>query len=431
MVYLQKGSKTYKLRVTTPDGRTAILSTECKVEAKDDADDIEKAYYKWRGDSGERFAKPELLVALVEKRVSLRKAWEASLDGSLRELLAMAPVEPVAPPAPKSLVALVTEWYDWKRGAKKDVPETPASAGAKPRKAAKAKPAKGVKSAPDYLRQLKTLFPEIERGTFNVRHFTIVEVAKRIDELNVDSPTKNRYRIPCSGFAKFLVRRGVLETNFVRDIEGFGENDSRLVYYERPEAQRLVAGLAQPFAGAAACAAGFCMEYGGVSNALARDFHLETEGEEWVYVRGTKTKNRLRTVRLVDENRWVVPYIKAALAGKAPNAKVFAGLTKTVLLRNQQKVARALEVVAVGEDEFGQHTFHDWRHTHSVQLLRDGYEETVGAHDLGHKDVNLFRKVYARFIVTREDYRRKRIYQEVASASSATTTETTSLRALK
>ena len=37
MVYLQKGTKTYKLRVVAPDGRSAILSTECKVDARADA----------------------------------------------------------------------------------------------------------------------------------------------------------------------------------------------------------------------------------------------------------------------------------------------------------------------------------------------------------------------------------------------------------
>jgi hypothetical protein len=79
------------------------------------------------------------------------QAWEASLDGTLPLLLAEAPV---AAPAPRSLVALPQEWCDWK-----------------------AKQKKGAKSAPDYLRQLKTLFPEIDAKKFHVGHFTRVEVA--------------------------------------------------------------------------------------------------------------------------------------------------------------------------------------------------------------------------------------------------------------
>jgi hypothetical protein len=38
--------------------------------------------------------------------------------------------------------------------------------------------------------------------------------------------------------AKYLVNQELLETNFVRDIEGFGENDPRLVYYEIDDAKR-------------------------------------------------------------------------------------------------------------------------------------------------------------------------------------------------
>jgi integrase len=398
MVFLPKHAKTWKLRVVAPGGRSATLSTKCKTE--DDAKAIEAAYERWRGNKGEKFKRDALLIALVEKRVELHAAYEAEIDGSLHLLLADAPVAP--PPAPRALVSMVQEWHDWKAAQKR-----------------------GAKSAPDYLRQLKTLYPEITKHTFNVAHFSRVVLAKRLDDLAVDAPTKNRYKLAASGFAKFLVRRGVLETNFVRDIEGFGENDPRMVYYERAEAQRLIAGLAQPFAGAAAFACGFCAEWGAIHNALVRDLDL-TKNNERAYVRGTKTKNRLRTVLLVEENRWVLPYIVAAIADKSPNAKVFPGLTKWTLLREQRKAAASLKVEAVGSAKHGTHTVHDWRHTHTVQLLRDGYDEAVAAAHLGHGDTNLVRTDYGVFIVTPADYRRKRV-----STDSVTTSPITPLKAVK
>jgi hypothetical protein len=192
------------------------------------------------------------------------------------------------------------------------------------------------------------------------------------------------------------VRRGILETNFVRDIEGFGENDPRKVYYELARGE---AADRRTRAAVGRCGRdGLCLLHGrgGDRRGLVRDVDL-TKGEESCFVRGTKTVNRVRTVRLVEENRWLLPYIAAAIADKAPNAKVFPGLKRWTLLREQQKVASALEIRAIGEETFSQHTFHDWRHTRTVQLLRDGYEETVAAHDLGHEDVNLVRTTYGEF----------------------------------
>jgi integrase len=279
----------------------------------------------------------------------------------------------------------------------------------------------GAASADTYLWQLGVLYPEIAEKAFTLEHFTKVELAARLDALDVQGPTKNRYKLAASGFAKFLVRRGVLETNFVRDIEGFGENEERVVYYERPEAQRLVFGLAQPWAGIAAFAGGFCMEWGGLAALLVRDVSL-LAGEEQVYVRGTKTKNRLRTVHLVEENRWLLPVLRAAIAGKAPNARVFAGLNKSKALREQRRVATALEIRAVGEDRFSQHDLHDWRHTHTVQLLRDGYSEAIAAAHLGHANTHLVRTRYGLFVVTKADYARR-----VTTTEPATTTPTTTL----
>jgi integrase len=401
MVYLKRGSKTFKCRVTAPDGRWAELSTGCRM--KEDADDVEAAVRRWEGEKGKKYEEPALLAALVDKRISLPEAFEASLDGSLEAKLTAMAETPVAP-APVNLGARVTEWHGWKSDPKKQK--------------------KGVKSAADYLRQLGALYPEIEDGSFTIDLFTRVELAKRLDGLDVQGPTKNRYKLAASGFAKFLVRRGVIETNFCRDIEGFGENPARMVYYDRPEAKRLIFGLHEPIAGIAAFAAGFCMEWGGLSALMARDVSL-AGGEEHVYVRGTKTKNRLRTVPLVEENRWLLPALERAIAGKAPNARVFAGVEKWVALKQQRKVARDLKIVAIGEDKFGQHSLHDWRHTHTVQLLRDGYDEAIAAAHLGHGDTNLVRTRYGLFIVTAADYRRKRVVVEPPTTSATTTLEIT------
>lgn len=399
MVYLQTGTHTYKCRITAADDRFAVLSTGCRDKA--DAEDVEKAVRRWEGKKGAKYARPALVVALIDKRITLADAFEASLDGTLDRLLSEAPVEPV-PVRARDVTSFVADWHDWQE-----------------------KQRKGARSADDYLRQLRTLFPEIGSGRLTLAHFTRVEIAKRLDGLDVQGPTKNRYKLAASGFAKFLRRRGVLETNIVRDIEGFGENPARMVYYERGEAMRLVLGLHQPIAGVAAFACGFCMEWGAISALMARDVSL-VKGDEQVYVRGTKTKNRLRTVPLVEENRWLLPVVQAAIAGKAPNARVFDGLNKRVAIGQQQRVARALKIAAVGEDRFSQHGIHDWRHTHTVQLLRDGYGDAIAAAHLGHANTDLVHTRYGLFIVKAEDYRRTQ-----RTTDSTTTTATTLQRGVK
>jgi hypothetical protein len=90
----------------------------------------------------------------------------------------------------------------------------------------------------------------------------------------LDNPTKNRYRAAVSSFAKYLVKLDLLESNFVRDIEGYGENDPRMVYYERADAKRLIAALPQPFAGISAFACGFCAEWAAVEQLTVADVDL-------------------------------------------------------------------------------------------------------------------------------------------------------------
>lgn len=396
MVYKKQGTHVYKCRVTAPDGRVAELSTGCRDE--EDAQDVERAVRRWEGRQAKRYARPALLTALLDRRTTLASAYDAELDGTLDALEAKWAS---APAAMRDLTPLVKEWREWKGKQKR-----------------------GANSAAVYRWQLGMLYPELLAGTFTLDLFTRAEIARRLDALPHQAPTKNRYKLAASSFAKFLVRREVLETNVVRDIEGFGENDERMVYYEREEAKRLVFGLSQPYAGIAAFAYGFCMEWGALERTMARDVTTGDDGVMEVYVRGTKTKRRLRTVRLLDEHRWLLPVLNAAVAGKAPNALLFAGVTKSKALREQRRVATALKVVAVGEDRFGQHSLHDWRHSHTVQLLRDGYSEAVGAAHLGHANTDQLRKRYGNFIVTAEDYTRRRI---VADSTAISTTSVMSI----
>ena len=49
-------------------------------------------------------------------------------------------------------------------------------------------------------------------------------------------------------------------------------------------------------------------------------------------------------------------------------------------------------------------TLHDQRHTHAVNMLREGYRPEVVAHQLGHSTPALVWKRYGRYTVDPRDY---------------------------
>lgn len=370
MVFKAKGSHTFKLRVDHPDGRHAVLSTGCQLE--EDADEVEAAVRKWQGKRGKKHARLDIIDGLIEKRYTLARASAALEDGTLEELV------DAHPPAGVDLTPRIAEWIAEKRRAKR-----------------------GAGQADAYEKQLGVLFPE---RPLLANLFTRRVLWERLDRLEVEDPTKNRYRACASSFAKYLVKREIIERNFVRDIEGWSENDPRVVYYEIPDAKRLIGRLAQPHAAIAAAALGFCMEWGALDRAIVSDFDLKSDPIT-AHVRGSKRSWRDRVVPLVPELAWIVPYLKPALSGKMPTVKAFDDVPEWRAIDRQRAAANEKpKVVAVGEEDYGQHSIHDWRHTHAVALLRWGYSEQIAADHLGHKDTSMVRKVYGRFKATKLDY---------------------------
>lgn len=371
MVFRAKGAKTFKVRVDHPDGRHAVLTTGCVTE--DDANDVEAIVHRWQGRKGKKYERLDLVDAAIEKRAPLPDLVEAYLEGTDAELLAAR-----APATPEIGLTTHLEQYV----------------------AVKKKARRGGGQGATYEKQLRVLFPG---ESFVLSKFTRKEVWTRLDALEVDAPTKNRYRTAASWFAKNLVKNELLDRNFVREIDGYGENDPRLVYYELDDAKRLIDALEQPYAAIAALALGFCAEWGAITRAIVADVALETDPVV-THVRGTKRAWRDRFVPLIPELAWTLDYIRPALEGKTPAAAIIDDVPEWRAIDVQRETAARLTIAAVGEDEFGQHSIHDWRHTHAVAVLRSGYIEQIAADHLGHKDTSLVRTTYGRFKPTKHDY---------------------------
>lgn len=390
MIYLAKKSRTWKLRLRTPGGGRVDLSTGCKTE--EDAREVEAMVGRWRGDKGQKFARPDVMALLIEKRVKLADAYEAALLGA--DALDALVERTTAAASVVDLWPLVDEWVK-----------------------AKARGGKGAKSAPAYLRDLLITFPRSD--PFTLETFTRAEISRRLANATArpgggrrkkppvpaSGPTKNRRKAALSSFGAFLVEREVIKTNPVREVTGAAEHDPRAVYYEAADAKRLIAGMGQPHAAASAFALAFAAEWSAIAAAQVADVDLASDPVR-ARVRGTKRRSRDRVVPLVPELAWTLDYLRPALVGKMPTALVFDGLTEKRLLVAQRRTARESRppVVAVGEAEQGAHSLHDWRRTHAVILCRAGYSDRIAARHLGHKDVTMIQRVYGLFEPTALDY---------------------------
>lgn len=375
MVFKAKNAHTYKVRVDHVDGRYATLTTGCRIRA--DADDVEAWVRKWEGRKGKKFERLDVVDALIEKRVALPEAIAAVETDALEQLLA------ANGPAPIEI----------------DLRPIIAAAAAE-----KAKSKKGAGMAELYDQQLRTLFPE---DPFYLSHFTRKAVRDRLAALDVDAPTKNRYRSAASFLAKYLVATERLETNFVRDIAGFGENDPREVYFNHDDAEKLIRHLDQPYAAIAAAAYGFCMELTALRSLMIEDVTFKTDPVV-AHVRGTKRHWRDRYVPLVPELAWTLDFIRPAFKDRLPGQRAFDPLPSEISIREAiRRTAKRLKIVAMGEDVDGEHTTHDWRRTHGVALTRWGYHEQIIADHEGHKNTTLVRENYSKFRSTRHDYAKK------------------------
>ena len=109
---------------------------------------------------------------------------------------------------------------------------------------------------------------------------------------------------------------------------------------------------------------------------------------------GSKRRHRNRVVRVTEY--WTLPYIRAAIADKLPEAFVFLGSSNAALDAHHAAVAAC---------ELPHSTLHDWRHTYAVNGLRSGFSATVVAHQLGQTNAYQVWTRYGRFVPNWHDYR--------------------------
>lgn len=353
MVFKAKGAHTYKLRVTLADGRSATCSTG--TTDRRTALDVEAMVARFK-----RQRRWDVLAPIVDKRLTLRAAYDANQAGTLDTLIAELDDIDLDP--------LVTEWAD--------------------------------RAAPKYVRQVRRM---IVAGTrYPLSRFRKKTIKAFLDGLSCDDPTRNRYRAALSSFSRWLMDHEYVEFNPALTVALYGEHDPRVVWMTWKQAKAAADAAPEPFRSLFAIMGATGIELGAALVIRATDVDV---GERTIHARGTKRMHRNRVVRY---EPWAAPYMERIMKPLVGAVLLFPDVTGGDAL-DQWKDAQK----AVGLEG---HTLHDLRHTYAVNALRKGYKHQVVAHQLGHKDPTMVTRVYGRYVPDASDY-------EVAATNPATNRE--------
>lgn len=315
----------YKIRVSLPDGRT--LTTTLGTHSADQADRMRRWFTTLEDDR-----RWDALALVVDKRLSPGELYDHRLQ--LEALLAK-------PKDDLDLEPLVAEWNG--RGKK-------------------------GRLHPEYVRQVRTLL--VAGVLFPRSTFTRGAVSHWLAGLEVDDPTRNRYRSAMSQFARWLVQRDVLEQNPVRSVDAYAEHEPRTTHLSPQQAKALVEGLEGDMQLVAALMAASGAEWSAVARARRRDIDLKART---FHAQGSKNRHRNRLCELTEP--WAVRVLRRAISGLLPNAPL---VTITVW--------DALDAQLAACERLGlpRHTLHDWRHTYAVTALSRGDDPQFVKQQLGH-----------------------------------------------
>lgn len=365
--FLSKGAKTYKGRCHDRAGNRYVrsLGTTSKAEAN-----LVQAYLMecrrrrdWR-----------TLDAVIGGRLPAIEAYHLALEGGLAKKLAeLDAAEKEA--AEPDLDPLVTEWSR-------------------------------VATSQKYVMQVRTMIPQGKR--YGLSQFSRKAVSTHLASLKVSGPTRNRYRVALSQFARWLVEREYLDANPVRDVRGFKENDPRMMFYERHDALAVLHRLPKPYQAIEALMYGAGLEVGAVLRLRRRDVNTETRE---VQAKGTKTRWRTRTVRVTVGIAWQV-FIEHLARGFTPDAPLFPHITERAALDAHKAACKAAGVTIT--------TLHDWRHTYAIQALKDGLPPQTVKRQLGHSPHStMLERVYSAWLPKTDADYKPRIITTTAKAKRA------------
>lgn len=244
---------------------------------------------------------------------------------------------------------------------------------------------------PDTKAHYKALIRRVipEGLPFPAQEFTGARVQKAIDEMDATAATKRKAGAALRAFGNWLVRRGLIRDNPLRQVKLPKQPPARALFLETADAKRLADKQISPYRELSALLAGTGIEVSVALSLCVRD--IDTRHRE-IRAKGTKTHSRDRIVRVAD---WAWPYVKRALRGKENDDRLFDGIPDRWVARDMHFAAT--QKLEQESPVFAGYTMRDHRHTYAVRAIRAGAPADLIARQLGHANAMLVLSVYGRF----------------------------------
>lgn len=224
----------------------------------------------------------------------------------------------------------------------------------------------------------------LERGFVRVTDLTVPTLSAWLDRLHGSAGTRRKYAAGVSAFCGWMVRRGLLPANPMRDVRKPSVGEPRMSYLETADAKRLADAQAEPFRYLSALLAGTGLDLSVALGLTRQQVDLTTWG---IVSRRAKTK----TPHTLLIAQWARPYVERLCAGKFPSAPLFDGVT-----RFQAGAAHRAACQALGIHGYW---LRDARHTWAVRHFKAGGTAAQAAEQLGHRDGGVLAlKVYGRYV---------------------------------
>lgn len=236
----------------------------------------------------------------------------------------------------------------------------------------------------------------IPKGTSFARSaLTTRDLRVWIEEMDdVEPGTVRKRGAGMRRFTQWLVGRGVLGADPMRDITLPPAGDPLCHYLDTGESERLADAQAGQYRLFGAVLPGSAIE---VSVALALRVRDVLKDSREIRAAGTKTYNRDRIVRVAD---WAWPAVLELLKGKHPDTRLFDQIRDRWYARSAHSDA-VTALVEKGHPIYATpkpYTLRDHRHTWAVRAARSGTPVEGISRQLGHVNGILAHKVYGRFV---------------------------------
>jgi integrase len=244
-----------------------------------------------------------------------------------------------------------------------------------------------------YKALIRRLMPEGQR--FPVSEFTSTRIQKTIDDMKATGATKRKCGAAIRTFANWLIRRGTIRDNPMRQVRLPRAAPPRTLFLETADAKRLADAQPSPYRELSALLAGSGIE---VSVALELRVRDVDQANKEIRAKGTKTHARDRVVRVAD---WGWEYLLALLEGKSADDYLFETIPDRFTAGDVHRAAIAK--LSAESSAFAGYTMRDHRHTYAVRAIRAGTPADLVARQLGHVNAVLVLSVYGRFQPTQSE----------------------------